>query len=87
MNFSLPFVQRPIATALLSVGLFLVGCACVGAAMLTRLLQSLLYDVGAHDPLTFAVVPGLIVLTALVASALPALRAARVDPLSATRAE
>jgi putative ABC transport system permease protein len=64
-----------------------VGIGILGAALLTRLLQSLLYDVGAHDPLTFAVVPVLIVVTALLASALPAWRAARVDPLTATRAE
>ncbi|MDB4874994.1 MAG: permease [Gemmatimonadetes bacterium] len=64
-----------------------VGIGLVGAALLSRMLQSLLYDVGTHDPLTFALVPALIVATALVASALPALRAARVDPLDATRAE
>jgi predicted permease len=55
----------------------------VGAAMLTRLLQSALYGVGTHDPLTFAIVPVVIGGAALLASAVPAMRAARVDPVRA----
>jgi len=54
---------------------------------LTRVLKAMLYGVGARDPSTFAVVAGLIALVAFVASAVPALRAARVDPLQAMRTE
>jgi putative ABC transport system permease protein len=58
-----------------------------GAALLTRVLTSMLYGVGAHDPLTFAAVALLIAVVALAASAVPAIRAARVDPLRAMRTE
>jgi ABC-type antimicrobial peptide transport system permease subunit len=55
------------------------------AAVLTQVLSSMLYSVGAHDPVTFVVVATLLVLVALGASLVPALRAARVDPLRAMR--
>ena len=55
------------------------------AAALTRVLSSMLYSVGAHDPITFVAVATLLVVVALGASLVPALRAARVDPLRAMR--
>jgi predicted permease len=57
------------------------------AAALSRVMQSLLFGVGAHDPMTFAAVPILIGVVAVVAGVVPAIRAAHVDPLSAMRAE
>jgi predicted permease len=62
-----------------------IGLAAASA--LSRLLTDMLYEVGAHDPVTFAAVAGLIALTALLASFLPARRASRVDPLTAIRSE
>jgi len=59
----------------------------VAALLLTRLMQSLLYQVRPTDPVTFIVVPAVLVVVALLASALPAFRATRVSPLIALRTE
>ncbi|HVS66338.1 MAG TPA: ABC transporter permease [Thermoanaerobaculia bacterium] len=80
-----------IMTMVLEQGLLLavVGLAVgVGAALgLSRLLATLLYDVDANDPATYAAVLLLLGLVALVACAVPALRATRVDPLEVLRSE
>ncbi|HET7292336.1 MAG TPA: FtsX-like permease family protein [Vicinamibacteria bacterium] len=52
-----------------------------------RALESLLYDVKPRDPETLAGVAVFLIATALLASALPARRATRVDPMSALRYE
>ena len=57
----------------------------VGAWMLSRLLSGLLYGVTARDPVTFIAVPVLLGITALLSAAIPAARAARVDPQEALR--
>jgi putative ABC transport system permease protein len=58
-----------------------------GAFALTRLIQRLLYGVSPSDPLTFALIPLLLAGVALLACALPAWRATRVDPLTSLRHE
>jgi ABC-type antimicrobial peptide transport system permease subunit len=54
---------------------------------LTRLMSSMLFGVSTHDPLTFLGVTLLLLLVAMTACIVPALRATRVDPLVALRYE
>jgi predicted permease len=63
----------------------IVGLA--GALALTRLLRTMLYQVSPREPLPLGLVALLLVAIALVASYIPARRAARVDPLTALRGE
>jgi putative ABC transport system permease protein len=59
----------------------------IGAFAATRLLASLLYGVGASDPVTFVAIVLLVSVVAFLAAWLPARRATRVDPIIALRAE
>ena len=58
-----------------------------GSLALTQVLTGLLFGVGAHDPLTFVVVPAALLAVALAACWLPARRAIRVEPVIALRGE
>ena len=73
-------VARGVVLTALGVG---VGGAAAWAV--TRTMSSLLYGVGAADPVTFAGVGALLGVVALSACAFPALRAARVDPMVVLR--
>ena len=64
-----------------------VAAGLAGAVVLTRLMASLLYGVGAADPMTYAAVGSLLMLVAIAASYIPARRAMRVDPMVALRYE
>ena len=69
---------------LLALGL---GLGLLGSALAARLIQGMLFGVPPQDPVTVLAVAALVSLVGLGACALPALRAARVDPLVAIRAE
>lgn len=66
------------------IGLVLGGVLGYAVASLMR---NLLFGVPAGDPLTYIAIAGLLLAVALVASAIPALRAARIDPIQALKAE
>jgi putative ABC transport system permease protein len=69
--------------------LVLIGlCIGLGGAItLTRVLTTLLFGVGAKDPLTFVIVAALLSIVAFISCYIPARRATRVDPLIAIRCE
>jgi putative ABC transport system permease protein len=64
-----------------------LGLGIAGAFAATRLMRGLLYQTAPLDPVTFASVPGILAVVALLACYLPARRAARVEPMAALRAE
>jgi putative ABC transport system permease protein len=58
-----------------------------GAFAVSRLMRSLLFGVTPSDPLTFIVISVLLILITLLASYIPAYRAARIDPIVSLRDE
>ena len=76
-------VQRR-ALVLIAAGL---AIGLVSAAALSRAMSSVLFELSAGDPATFATVPVILAAVALVAGYLPARRATRVDPLVALRCD
>jgi predicted permease len=91
IRFALGAQRRDILRGVLASGAKLTSIGLIlGAAAslaLTRLMQSLLYDVSATDPLTFIAVAVLLTLIALLACYIPARRAMKVDPMVALRYE
>ncbi len=64
-----------------------VALGLLGSFALTRLMESLLFEVGTTDPLTFSLVTVLLAVVSFVACYIPARRATRVDPLITLRSE
>lgn len=83
--------RMQVLTMVLKQGLTLGGIGIIAglaaAFGLTRLMQSLLYQVRPSDPATFMLVSLALVAVAVIASAVPAYRATRVSPLVALRTE
>ena len=73
-------IGETLRTVMIGVVLGLIAAA--GGA---RLLRALVYDVSATDPVTFVAVPLLVIAVAVLAAAIPARRASRVDPVSVMR--
>jgi ABC-type antimicrobial peptide transport system permease subunit len=76
------FVGHGFALALIGV-----ACGLAGAVGLTRVLASQLFEVSPLDPLTYGTVSLGLLVASVMASCLPTLRAMRVDPMDALRAE
>ena len=80
-------VLRMVVGSAMSLALGGLALGLLAAFALTRVLAGFLYGVSATDPLTFAAVAILLTAVALLASFIPARRAARVDPMIALREE
>ena len=83
--------EKQIVTMVLRQGLWKAGIGLligiVGAFYLTKFMTSLLFEVKPIDPLTFVLVPVLLLVVAILASYIPARQASRVEPARALRTE
>jgi ABC-type antimicrobial peptide transport system permease subunit len=83
--------RKTILRGVMAHGLLLalIGIAIgqSAAVVLTRLMQTLLFDVSPSDPVNFVGVAALMIIVAAVASLLPAIRATQVDPIVVLRDE
>ena len=79
----LALVVRHVLTTI-AAGLA-IGLA--GSVMLTRVTQSLLFEVSALDPFAFAAAGIVMAIVGIAAAVIPATRATRVDPTTALRSE
>jgi len=80
-------VLKLVAVQGMRLALIGVALGLLGSFVLTRMMKSLLFGVGATDPVTFALVPVLLGVVGFVACYIPARRATKVDPLIALRCE
>ncbi|HEX5476007.1 MAG TPA: ABC transporter permease [Vicinamibacterales bacterium] len=80
-------ILRLVLSSAAWVSLTGVAAGLAGALLLRHVLAGLLFGVGAADPLTYAGVGVLLTAVAAVASAVPAIRATRVDPIVALRGD
>ena len=91
IRMALGATQRGILSLVVRQGMVLALCGVfvglVAAIILTRLMQSLLFGVGATDPFTFFSTAVLLTLIALLACFIPAQRAARIDPMVSLRCD
>ena len=67
--------------------LFGVAAGCVGAVAVARAMQTLLYGLAPLDGVSFATSAALLIVASIVAAAVPARRAAGVDPLQSLRSD
>ncbi|HEX5085702.1 MAG TPA: ABC transporter permease [Blastocatellia bacterium] len=91
IRLALGAAPRAVSRMFLRRGMILCGAGCVlglgGALVLSSLMKSLLFGVTPLDPMTYAVMPIVLLAPALAACYFPAKRAAAVDPVETLRAE
>jgi putative ABC transport system permease protein len=80
-------VMRMVLGQAMTLTIVGIAAGSAGAWTLTRLMQKLLFGVKPSDPATFVAVSVLLAAVAAAAAAIPGLRATRVDPVIALRAE
>jgi len=80
-------MQRLVIGDGIRLGLIGIAIGLVAAYTLAHYLAPLIYGIGTHDPVTFAIVPVVLLIVALAASWIPAVRASRVDPIGVLRQE
>ncbi|MGH7656372.1 MAG: ADOP family duplicated permease [Gemmatimonadaceae bacterium] len=82
-----PMLMRLVAGEMVWVVGLGLSAGLVGAWMLSRLTQTLLYGTTTHDPLTFVLVPLALLVAAAIATLVPARRAMQVNPIDVLQAE
>ncbi len=91
IRVALGALQRQVAGVVMGRGVVVtavgVALGLVAAYGSAQLIQSLLFGIDARDPLTFVTAPALLMLVAVAASLIPAIRASRVNPVEALREE
>ena len=80
-------IMRLVLRGGLSWALPGIAVGLLGAFGLSRVLRTLLFEVGARDPITYSTVGLMLALVATVACYIPAARATRIDPMMALRTE
>ena len=80
-------VARMVMSQGLKLSLVGLGIGLTGAAVIMRILRSILYDLFSFDPCVYGIASVVILLAAMLATYVPARRAARIDPMEALRYE
>jgi putative ABC transport system permease protein len=91
VRVALGATRRHILEMVLATGLTLAAAGMavglVGAALVARAVATMLFGIGAFDPVSFAGIPAVLFVVAVLACYVPARRATRIDPLVALRQE
>jgi ABC-type antimicrobial peptide transport system permease subunit len=91
VRIALGATRRDILRLVIGTSLRLISLGTliglIAALTVSRVLSSLLFSIGPHDPVTFVLVTLVLVFVAIAATLIPASSAARVDPIVALRCD